>query len=110
MICAFSVFSHMLGADTKEYLGEFRRALTPGGRAIATFFTADDVPDETENPSWLGDWTGRLHCVLYSTDYLQRLIAAAGLTITARMPPMEYRPQDALVLKRVSLTQKSSHR
>ena len=97
MICAFSVFSHMLGVDTAAYLGEFRRALTPEGRVLATFFTADDVPDETENPYWLGDWTGRLHCVLYSTDYLARLITEAGLTITARIPPMEYRPQDALV-------------
>jgi hypothetical protein len=89
----------MVGVDTAAYLGEFRRALTPEGRVLATFFTADDVPDETENPYWLGDWTGRLHCVLYSTDYLARLITEAGLTITARIPPMEYRPQDALVFR-----------
>lgn len=81
MVCAFSVFSHMLSDDTAAHLAEIRRVLTDNGRAFVTAFVADDVPDETENPPWLGDWSGRLHCVLYSTSFLTRLIHEAGFAV-----------------------------
>jgi SAM-dependent methyltransferase len=33
-----SVFTHMLPADVRHYLGEIRRVLRPGGRCLMTFF------------------------------------------------------------------------
>jgi cyclopropane fatty-acyl-phospholipid synthase-like methyltransferase len=79
-VCAFSVFSHMLSHDTTTYLKEIRRALTPNGFAFITAFVATGVPDETENPEWLGEWAGRLHCVLYSRSYFLELISDSGMT------------------------------
>jgi SAM-dependent methyltransferase len=80
-ICALSVFSHMLSNDTATYLGEFHRALSSGGRAYVTAFVEDGVPDETENPDWLGEWEGELHSVLYSTTHMMRLLEQAGLVL-----------------------------
>jgi cyclopropane fatty-acyl-phospholipid synthase-like methyltransferase len=97
LICAFSVFSHMLSDQTAAYLSEFRRALTSDGKAFITAFVADDVPDETENPPWLGEWKGRLHCVLYSTTHLSRLIQGEGLVLED-MVPMDNRKQVGLLL------------
>jgi cyclopropane fatty-acyl-phospholipid synthase-like methyltransferase len=97
MIWAFSVFSHMLSDDTTTYLAEFRRALAPHGKALITVFMADGVPNETENPTWYGNWSGRLHCVLYSTDYIERLISEAGF-ILERVIKREGRKQDSLLL------------
>lgn len=37
-----SVFTHMVPADTDNYLGEIARVLKPGGRCLATFFVLDD--------------------------------------------------------------------
>jgi hypothetical protein len=71
----------MLSDDTVAHLAEIRRVLTDNGRAFVTAFVADDVPDETENPPWLGEWSGRLHCVLYSTNFLTRLIHEAGFAV-----------------------------
>ncbi len=99
LVAAFSVFTHMLSDDTKAYLREFRRVLAPGGNAFVTVFMADGVPDETENPPWFGDWTGRLHCVLYSTDYLKDLIAMAGMTLDSVLPRREGHKQDELLLR-----------
>jgi len=38
-----SVFTHMLPADTGNYLKEIARVLKRGGRCLATFFVLDDV-------------------------------------------------------------------
>ena len=38
MVCAFSVFTHLLHTETYLYLQDFRRVLKPGGRAIFSFF------------------------------------------------------------------------
>ena len=98
LICAFSVFTHMLSDDTVTYLREFRRALTRNGKALITVFMADGVPAETENPPSLGEAIGRLHRVLYSSDKLRQLIDDAGLTL-AEVVPMENRKQTALLLE-----------
>jgi SAM-dependent methyltransferase len=98
MIAAFSVFTHMLSDDTTTYLREFRRVLAPGGKAFITVFMADGVPDETENPSWFGNWEGRLHCVLYSTNYLKDLISASGMSLERVLPRREGHKQDELLL------------
>ncbi len=78
-ICAFSVFSHMLADDTLTYLREFRRVLSASGKAYITAYIAQDVPDVTENPEWLGSWKGELHCVLYSDSYLKSLVETSEL-------------------------------
>lgn len=98
LICAFSVFSHMLSDDTKTYLAEFRRALSPAGKAYITVYMADNVPDETENPSWMRAWSGRLHCVLYSTDHLMHLITEAGMVLD-EIVHRDDRYQTGLILK-----------
>jgi SAM-dependent methyltransferase len=100
MVCALSVFSHMLPEEIGGYLGEVRRVLeSEDGRALVTVFMEDNVPDVTENPPWLGDWRGRLHCVLYSTEFLGNLIEQAGLTLEEVFPPVEFRRQKSLVLR-----------
>jgi cyclopropane fatty-acyl-phospholipid synthase-like methyltransferase len=99
LIAAFSVFTHMLTDDTETYLKEFRRVLAPDGKAFITVFMADGVPHETENPPWLGNWSGRLHCVLYSTDYLKDLIATTGKTVGSVLPRREGHKQDELLLR-----------
>lgn len=42
--CAFSVFTHLLHAETYIYLADMRRALRPGGRIVFSFleFAAED--------------------------------------------------------------------
>lgn len=101
MVCAFSVFSHMLSDDTIAYLAEIYRILAVGGRAFITAYMEDDVPDITENPAWLREWKGRLHCVLYSTNYLTQLILQAGFTISQVQRTGDHR-QVALVLTQAS--------
>lgn len=98
-LCAFSVFSHLLSDDTKAYLQDIHRVLGPDGRAMITAYVGDDVPDETENPSWMGDWTGRLHCVLYERAYFMRMIADAGLV--AEVIP-RVRNQTGLQIRRMA--------
>jgi SAM-dependent methyltransferase len=39
---ANSLFTHMLPAEVANYLGELRRVLRPGGRAVITYFLMDD--------------------------------------------------------------------
>lgn len=98
-VCAFSVFTHMLGTETETWLTEFRRVLKPQGLAFITAFIEDDVPDETENPPWYGrgDWSGRLHCVLYSTERIHTLVADAELAVQRRITT-EGREQTGLLL------------
>lgn len=39
---ATSLFTHLMFAETRQYLAEARRVLAPGGRLFATFFLLDD--------------------------------------------------------------------
>ncbi len=80
---AYSVFSHLLAADTAAYLGLLSSALEPGGRALITCFVEDGVPDCVENPEGYGplEWKGRLHCVRYDRAYFERLVDEAGLQV-----------------------------
>jgi SAM-dependent methyltransferase len=43
---ATSLFTHLLMAETRQYLRESYRALAPGGRLFATFFLIDDFARE----------------------------------------------------------------
>jgi SAM-dependent methyltransferase len=40
---AISLFTHLLPAAARRYLGEIARTLAPGGRLYATFFVLDDA-------------------------------------------------------------------
>jgi SAM-dependent methyltransferase len=87
--CLHSVFSHMRVPDIALYLTELSRLLPQGGRAYATAFVEDGVPDETENPSdYGGPWSGPLHCVRLNRALFERLVADAGLAVDG----FEYRP------------------
>jgi SAM-dependent methyltransferase len=80
--CLHSVFSHMRVPDIALYLTELARLLRHGGRAYATAFVEDGVPDGTENPSdYGGPWSGPLHCVRLNRALFERLVADAGLAV-----------------------------
>lgn len=80
---AYSVFSHLSGADSAAYMREIARLLAPGGRAFVTAFIERGVPDEVENPDGYGpmDWSGPLHCVRFDRDYFESFIEDAGLVV-----------------------------
>lgn len=42
VVCAFSVFTHMWPEDVADYMKVVSSALSPDGRALATFFLMDD--------------------------------------------------------------------
>lgn len=101
---AYSVYSHLGGDDTAAYLAEFRRVLHPTGTAFVTAFVADDVPDETENPAEWGSlqWSGPLHCVLYSRRHFERMIRDAGLAIKGFSEGTETDGQSVYLLARTA--------
>lgn len=109
---AYSVFSHMKGRDVVSYLQEIRRVLSPAGRAFVTLFAESGVPDETENPDWYGpfDWRGRLHCVLYSIDWVEQAVGHAGLSIVDFAKGVEVDGQTSLILKRAPIGSTHDHR
>ena len=103
---AYSVFSHMKSLDVAGYLQEIRRVLSPAGRAFVTLFAESGVPDETENPDWYGPfgWRGRLHCVLYSIDWVEQAVGHAGLSIVDFSKGVEVDGQTSLILKRAPIS------
>ena len=52
--CATSLFTHMLPADTENYLSEISRVLKPGGRCFHTFFLLNE-----ESTALIADGAGR---------------------------------------------------
>jgi SAM-dependent methyltransferase len=80
---AYSVFSHMLTADVRAYLGEFDRVLAVDGVAIITAFVEDDVPDEVVNPPGYQGiaWGGALHCVRFSRHHFEAVASESGMRI-----------------------------
>lgn len=81
IVHAYSLFSHMVAADVAAYLGEIRRVLAEGGRAVVTAFVEDDVAEQAINPAGYGarTWRGALHCVRFERRYFDALLADAGL-------------------------------
>lgn len=79
VVLAFSLFSHLAGADAQAYLALIRRALP--GRALVTAFVEPGVPDQTENPTgYLSrTWNGPLHCVRYGERFWHHMLGRAGL-------------------------------
>jgi cyclopropane fatty-acyl-phospholipid synthase-like methyltransferase len=80
---AYSVLSHMDGAEVAGYLVEIKRLLRPNGFALVTAFVEDDVSNEMENPTGYGPlaWVGPMHCVRFSREFFDSLIARASLTV-----------------------------
>jgi len=80
---AYSVLSHMDGAEVAGYLVEIKRLLRPNGFAFATAFVEEHVPDEMENPAGYGplEWSGRMHCVRFRREFFESRIASADLAI-----------------------------
>ena len=96
VVYAASVFTHLLPAETENYLRETRRVLRPGGRALFSFilldhyrgsgtttspryeleFTLPDEPDvRVRDPKYPDD------LIAYSIASLERMTAAADLVI-----------------------------
>jgi len=98
---AYSVFSHMTGEEVAAYAAEVRRGLAPGGRAWLTAFVEDGVPDEVENPAGYGplEWSGPLHCVRFSRERFEHLLAGAGLEVVDVVHGGETDGQSAYVLR-----------
>lgn len=80
---AYSVFSHLTGADSAGYLREVSRLLGSDGKAFLTAFVEEGVPPEAENPAGYGpvQWTGPLHCVRYEQSHFESLATEAGLAV-----------------------------
>lgn len=80
---AYSVFTHMRSNDVGAYLSEVRRVLRKRGRGFFTAFAEPNVPSEVENPPGYGpiEWKRPLHCVRFSIDHIEELVARAGLRI-----------------------------
>lgn len=83
IICAYSLFSHMLADEVRVYLKDFQRMLRPGGSMLLTAFLEDGVPDVTENPEGYKnrDWSGPLHCVRYNREFFEAMLEENGLRL-----------------------------
>lgn len=99
---AYSVWSHLDAEDSAAYLRELARILASGGRALFTCFVEHGVPDAVENPDGYGPmaWDGPLHCVRFSKDYFDGLIAAAGLEVEYYAHGRETDGQSLYVVRR----------
>jgi len=115
-----SVFTHMYPAEIVRYLGELRRVLAPGARALTTFFALDETWREAQlaGPGTLPmphvlDATCRyhsaedpLHAIGYAPAWIRQAVSAAGLQVYAtRLGDWCGRPaargyQDTFVLER----------
>jgi SAM-dependent methyltransferase len=103
IVYAYSVFSHMRGADVRTYLGEFARILRPSGTAYLTAFVEDGVPAESVNPFGYRRlfWLGRLHCVRFERTHFEDLAKAAGFEVAHREHAVETDGQTLYVLRRL---------
>ena len=99
-IFLMSVFTHMLEADVRHYLAEFKRIMKPGALVLATWFIVDDGVLESARAkrSPLGDlrfehavsdgllcqWDSNepLGAVVYKRQAkLDKMVSSSGLTI-----------------------------
>jgi SAM-dependent methyltransferase len=100
LVYAYSVLSHMDGVDVAAYLREFRRVMSPGGRAVVTAFVESGVDDEVVNPPGYGPitWSGELHCVRFSVQRFEEFVREAGLLIERLDHRTETEGQSRLIL------------
>ncbi len=84
IICLFSVFTHMLTDDVRNYLKEFHRILHPEGKILMTANLEDGVPDVTENPiGYRGkyEYNTPLATVRYNREFFESLIDQSGFRL-----------------------------
>ena len=118
-LLAKSLFTHLLEEEARVYLGEIRRVLAPGRRALVTAFLFDGSPGAggTAPPAfpfppepgapvrWLRASRPRA-AVAYEWSFFGGMLAAAGLEISSFVhgfyPGTDRRPrgQDVLVVER----------
>lgn len=115
-----SVFTHMVPADVRRYMGELERVLRPGGRCLMTFFLLEDAPDDeyarragppdARNPAapghshfpYVGDGYRYVQpqmpeaVVGYREGDVRRFLADAGLELQA----IQYGNQDLVLVRR----------
>jgi SAM-dependent methyltransferase len=98
----YSVFSHLLEADTRAYLAQIADVLRPGGQCFLTMFVGDNVPSVTENPADFAPlpWSGPLHCVRYNGGYWRQMVQDAGLSVLRDIPLINVDGQTAFYLQK----------
>lgn len=120
VVYAASVFTHLLPAETENYLRETRRVLRPGGRALFSFIVLDHYrgAGTTTTPRYELEFTLPDHpdvrvrdpkhpddLIAYSIPCLERMAAAADLTIVrifkglwSESPGLAVNEQDLVLL------------
>jgi ubiquinone/menaquinone biosynthesis C-methylase UbiE len=100
LVYAYSVLSHMTGADVAPYLRDFRRVLDRDGTVVVTAFVEDGVEAEAVNPPGYGPiaWSGDLHCVRFSRERFQEFLRDADLRIEIEEHGTETDGQSRFVL------------
>lgn len=93
--CAISVFTHLLPAETRQYLHETARVMKPGGRFVATFFLLTGKESEVRGsfsfPHNFGhyglmDLNVQRANVAYSPEFLEEACRAAGWRVRLAVP------------------------
>jgi SAM-dependent methyltransferase len=95
-----SVFTHMLPADLKNYLGEISRVLKKDGRCLLTFFLLNDESESLIAQGFSGldfhfqqdgfrtiDRTNPEAAIAYKEAFIKELLAQHGFRIA---PPIRY--------------------
>jgi SAM-dependent methyltransferase len=100
-IYLYSVFTHMLEADVRAYLREFRRILKPRGRVFLTATVDEGVPRVTVNaPGYVANLMGPLHVVRYEKTFFFSLVKDAGFDVSEFVPFGDARSQSVFFLQR----------
>src|SRR2546422_6265068 len=81
LVYAYSVFSHMLAEDLRNYLIEIRRITSPRGKLFFSAFAEPDVPDVSVNPpGYRRAWGGTPPpCVWYNPAFFVGLLSQTGV-------------------------------
>jgi len=112
---ATSVFTHIHGPETRNYLAQLARVLKPGGRALLTFFLKPQAAVPADRPQfahragegWTIDPVTPERAIAYDETWLRAQAQAAGLAVdepvrygawSGRADPFDY--QDIVMLRR----------
>jgi len=105
LFLAWSVFTHLLQADVEFCLRELSRVLNPAGVAVTTWFLFEKsefpMMQEFQNALYISDFDPT-NAVIYDRTWLESALAAAGLQVTARTPPIVRGHQWSLLLRKIS--------
>jgi SAM-dependent methyltransferase len=94
LVFAFSVFTHMLPSDVRQYLLEVHRVLKPGARCLMTFFLLSERSESairsgraarvfaTQGHGYRSD-SARIHerAVAYKEEWLRNMLGSSGLSV-----------------------------